>query len=140
MPYSNGYAWSVATRFWENVKNIRMASVPYVSQAELARRLGDEHGKNQNISNAEGHDPRVPRPDTILRIAKALHTSPKELMRDVQTPYDVLRSATDVERAREDLKKFELKRTKKEARKSPARYNVSASTMRTPATRAAKRG
>jgi transcriptional regulator with XRE-family HTH domain len=90
-----------------------MACQPYVSQAELARRLGDEHGKNQNISNAEGHDPRVPRPDTILRIAEALRTTPKELMNDVVTPYDVLRAATDIDLARHQLQQFELARTKK---------------------------
>jgi transcriptional regulator with XRE-family HTH domain len=86
-----------------------------VSQAELARRLGDQHGKNQNISNAEGHDPRVPRPDTILRIAEALGTTPKELMKGIDTPYDVLRSATDIDQAREDLRQFEFHRKVKGA-------------------------
>lgn len=124
MPYSNGYACAVARRFWENVRTIRIAR--HVSQAELARRLGDEHGKNPNISSAEGHDPRVPRPDTILRIAEALRVSPKELMDDVDTPYDVLRSSTHVEQAREALKKFDFTRTKKE----PVSTDVSARTFR----------
>ena len=46
------------------------------------------------------------RPDTNVRVAETLRAAPKELMKDVDTAYDVLRSATDVDLARQQLKRF----------------------------------
>jgi transcriptional regulator with XRE-family HTH domain len=104
-----------ATRFWANVRRIRKSKM---SQSALARRLGYTDAKNSNISTWELHSPHVPEPETILKIAQALGVAPAELMKDehgsdIETPYDILRRALDVESAQHELKRFEYRRTKK---------------------------
>src|SRR5437762_11050213 len=105
-----------AVPFWRNVRRIRQAKK--ISQKALARALGHIDSNNSNISTAELHSPIVPEPDTILRIAAALGVAPRELFKDehgddIDTPYDVLRRASDIDGARQELKRFKVRRKKR---------------------------
>jgi transcriptional regulator with XRE-family HTH domain len=101
--------------FWKNVRRIRIAKK--ISQKALARALGYIDNNNSNISTAELHSPIVPEVETILRIAAALGVAPRDLFKDehgndIETPYDVLRRSTDIESARQELKRFKARRRK----------------------------
>src|SRR5204863_8721154 len=94
--------------FWKNVRRIRRAKK--ISQKALARALGYVDSNNSNISTNELHSPIVPEPDTVLRIAVALTVPPCDLFKDehgddIDTPYDVLRRASDIDGAQQELKR-----------------------------------
>lgn len=75
----------VAT-FGQNVKRIREAQ--RVTQEVLAARLGLK--RSAQISLMESSE-ALPKPDTIVRFAEALHVKPSLLLEDVETEYDRLR-------------------------------------------------
>lgn len=63
-----------------------------LTQDALATRLG--HARASQISMWENNSRMLPEPSTVVRLAKALGCSSRDLLVDVETPYDRLRGAT----------------------------------------------
>ena len=80
----------MATRtFGANLREARTRAG--LTQDALAKRLGFKRTTPISIWE-RSHD--LPKPATITRLAAALHCSTAVLLRDVETPYDVLRGTT----------------------------------------------
>lgn len=88
---ADSYTAEVAT-FGENLKRLRELATPKIQQEELARRL--KHANNSTISKWENHGV-LPKPETIIEVAKAIGVKPRELLEDVVTEYDKLRGSRE---------------------------------------------
>jgi transcriptional regulator with XRE-family HTH domain len=94
--HRQAYRALVARTFGSNLRRIREQR--RITQEELMRRLGLK--RPAPISLWESRD-AIPRPDTIVRLAAALGCSARELLEDVETPYDRLRAGKNLlQRAR----------------------------------------
>lgn len=77
--------------FGENMKRIREAHKPLVTQRQIAEHLG--HANPSNISTYENGD-ILPDPETVRRIAERLDCTTADLMKDVPVPHDAVRQKT----------------------------------------------
>jgi transcriptional regulator with XRE-family HTH domain len=83
------YTEAVRT-FGDNLKRLRAAARPRITQAALAGKLG--HVNNSTISKWETEG-GLPEPDTITKVADALGVAAADLLEDVELPYERLRRA-----------------------------------------------
>ena len=94
------YLADVARTFGENLKRKRELAGMTQEQLALALKLK----RSSQISLVEGRG-ALPRPETIIKYAEAVKCEPYELLEDVETGYDAIRSkAPDQSRQTQRLK------------------------------------
>lgn len=83
----------------QNLKDLRESRHPKVTQEALAKRLKLKRPAQVSLLESSR---ALPKPETIAKLAEAMSAElgrtvePKELLHDVETPYDLLRAGKPI--------------------------------------------